>query len=161
MSTKKIEIDSHVYEGRLLAWGDDLAMLEKTIAPLAADPAATGQIIEKIQAGDHSVIASATVAALRSAPSLVMGWLDGWTRDGEPCTPESLAGTGLEPVIAAAHVAAAHGFFSPSRGLLDSALTLVPDFAELAKEFQAHLTEGREAGASESGEGTGSPASTG
>jgi len=143
MSDSTFVLDGHAYEGALMPWGDDMALMVETAcevlprlgslrvawADLQEDPDA-----DVVSAG-LSVMVDHLPGILRDlgpvGVSLTLRWLDGWTRDGKPCDPQSLRGAGMEPFVAAVEVADRHGLFRPSPGLLTAIRARLPQAADL------------------------------
>lgn len=176
----RLVVDGHAYTGEPLTWGADLDLLERTMEPLLADPSAAVAAFDGVRGGDPAALVGVLRGLFRQAPALAMEWLAGWSRDGVPVTPESCRGLGWEPIVAAAYVARAHGFFTPSPGLLASAAALMPDLSAMMQELgpedapptemhteamaeqirqHALSASGLPASPSEHGASTGSPAS--
>lgn len=154
----EIEIDGHIWRGEHRAWSESVALLHDTADVVLGDDTAFMAAVRAFDADDTAGMVPMARRLLSRAPAVVLRWLDGYERDGEPVTDASLAGTGWEPAIAAALVARAHGFFTFSAGLRAAAMELVPDALAVAREASDRTpttSDDLEDGPAASGDATG------
>ena len=149
----RFEIDEHRYEGQPLLWGDDIALFSETLEAVG-DPQSIAEAWDGLQDLQVGPAVSAALGALRTSPSLALRWLEGWTRDGEEITPESLRGAGYEPLAAALEVIKLHGFFTLSSGVQGAFSTWAASLVTAVQDISEAV---QEAGHEESGDDTDSP----